>query len=77
MRADSVKVSLQHADEATFNSLNAQRPAIEAALESNGLHLSGFDVSGNQRQRSSHTRMAARHFEALVEQIEPDGALRL
>ena len=77
VRADSVKVSLQHGDEATFNALNAQRPAIEAALEANGLHLSGFDVSGNQRQRASHTRMAARQFEALVEQDEPDGALRL
>jgi hypothetical protein len=77
VRADSVKVSLQHGDESTFNALNAQRPAIEAALESNGLHLSGFDVSGNNRQRASHMRTTARHFEALVEQIEPDGALRL
>jgi flagellar hook-length control protein FliK len=77
VRADSVKVSLQHGDEATFNALNAQRPAIEAALEANGLHLSGFDVSGNQQQRASHTRMAARHFAAVVEQVEPDGALRL
>jgi hypothetical protein len=70
-------VSLQHGDEAAFNALNAQRPAIAAALESNGLHLSGFDVSGNQRQPTAHTRSAARHFEALVEQAEPDGALRL
>ena len=77
VRADSVKVSLQHGDEASFNALNAQRPAIEAALESNGLHLSGFDVSGNQQRRPSHTRMTARHFEALVEHAEPDGALRL
>jgi Flagellar hook-length control protein FliK len=77
VRADSVRVSLQHGDEATFNALNAQRPAIEAALESNGLHLSGFDVSGNSRQRASHGRTAARHFEALIEQVEPDGALRL
>ena len=77
VRADSVKVSLHHGDEATFNALNAQRPAIEAALEANGLHLSGFDVSGNQRQHASHTRLAARQFEALVEQDEPDGALRL
>jgi hypothetical protein len=77
VRADSVKVSLQHGDQATFNALNAQRPAIEAALEANGLHLSGFDVSGNQRQRTSHTRVAARLFEAAIEQVEPDGALRL
>ena len=77
VRADSVKVSLQHGDDAAFNALNAQRPAIAAALESNGLHLSGFDVSGNHRQRASHNPTAARHFEALVEQVEPDGALRL
>ncbi|MEO8694902.1 MAG: flagellar hook-length control protein FliK [Acidimicrobiales bacterium] len=77
VRADSVKVSLQHGDEATFNALNAQRPAIEAALESNGLHLSGFDVSGNNRQRAPHRRTAVRHFEAPIEQVEPDGALRL
>jgi flagellar hook-length control protein FliK len=77
VRADSVRVSLQHGDEAAFKALNAQRPAIEAALESSGLHLSGFDVSANNRQRASHMRTSARHFEALVEQVEPDGALRL
>ena len=77
MRADSVKVSLQHADESTFNALNAQRPAIEAALESNGLHLSDFDVSSHQQQRAAHGRNTNRRFETFAEQVEPDGALRL
>ena len=77
VRADSVRVTLQHADESTFNSLNAQRPAIEAALESSGLHLTGFDVSGQQKQHASRTRSACPRFETPVEQIEPDGALRL
>jgi flagellar hook-length control protein FliK len=78
VRADSVRVSLQHADESTFNALNAQRPAIEAALESSGLHLTGFDVSSQQRQQqAARSQTASTHFETLTEQVEPDGALRL
>lgn len=77
VRADSVKVSLQHGDDAAFASLNAQRPAIAAALESNGLHLSGFDVSSNQQRHAAPGQRTARHFETFVDVTEPDGALRL
>jgi flagellar hook-length control protein FliK len=80
VRADSVKVSLQHADEAAFSALHAQRPAIEAALESNGLQLSDFDVSGNQRQPAPREQRATPSFDlftTFTEHDEPDGALRL
>lgn len=76
VRADSVKVSLQHGDDAAFAALTAQRPAIEAALESNGLHLSGFDVSSNHRRQTPEPRRSQR-FETFVDHVEPDGALRL
>jgi flagellar hook-length control protein FliK len=77
VRADSVKVSLQHGDDAAFAALNAQRPAIAAALESSGLHLSGFDVSSNQRRHAMPDARPARRFETFVDTVEPDGALRL
>jgi hypothetical protein len=80
VRAGSVRVSLQHADDAAFASLTAQRPAIEAALESNGLHLSGFDVSSNHRQPPAREHRATRTFDmfdTFVTPVESDGALRL
>jgi hypothetical protein len=83
VRADSVRVSLQHANDAALASLTAQRPAIEAALESNGLHLSGFDVSSNDRQPTAREHRATRTFEtfdmfdSIVESVDSDGALRL